>query len=113
MIFTTTDVLDGDRPVAEYLGVVVGKSVRGIVFTRDIFAKARDIFGGRVRGYEKELDQAFKEAFEDLVETANKLGADAVLGLRCAVESVGEGGKLLLVSFIGTAVKLGERREKP
>jgi len=46
MVFTTTETVQG-KEISEYLGIVVGKAVKGIVFVRDIFAKVRDVVGGR------------------------------------------------------------------
>ena len=54
---------------------------------RDYFAKIRDIVGGRSAAYEKAMNQARRLAFNDLMETAASLGANAVIGidLNCGV----------------------------
>lgn len=109
MIFTTTDTVEG-REVVEYLGVVVGKTVKGIVFVRDIFAQVRDVVGGRVKSYEKEVESAIETAFNEMAEAARKLGADAVVGVRCDLEALGERGTLVTVVFTGTAVRLRDAR---
>lgn len=105
VIVTTCERIEG-RKVVRYLGVVTGASVRGVVFYKDLVGKIKDVFGGRVGSYEKELKKAMEEAFADLVETAEKEGADAVIGLSCDMEAVGEHGTILAVVFTGTAVKL-------
>lgn len=105
MLVTTGDAVQGWK-VVRYLGVVTGTSVRGVVFYKDLVGKIKDVFGGRIGGYERELEKATKEAFENMVKSAEKEGADAVIGVRCDVEAVGENGTILAVLFCGTAVKL-------
>jgi len=105
LIYTTSDIVEG-REIAEYLGIVVGKAVKGVVFVRDIFAKVRDVVGGRVKSYEKELESAIEAAFNEMAEAAQKLNADAVVGIRCDLEALGEKGTLVGVVFTGTAVRL-------
>lgn len=104
MIITTTNGIEG-RPVTQYLGLVSGDAVVGANIFRDLFARVRDIVGGRAGGYEKALAGAKKAALEDLTEQAAALGADAVIGVDLDYESVGD--SMLMVSANGTAVKLG------
>jgi uncharacterized protein YbjQ (UPF0145 family) len=107
MILTTTDSVDG-RPVAQYLGIVSGDAVMGTNIVRDMFAGIRDIVGGRVGSYEKELRNAKRLALMALEEEAGRLGADAVVGLDLDYEVIGgDNDTLLMVSANGTAVKLG------
>ena len=105
MIFSTTDTVQG-KEISEYLGIVVGKAVKGIVFVKDIFAKVRDVVGGRVKSYEKEVESAVEAAFNEMADAARKLGADAVVGIRCELEPLGEKGTLIAIVFTGTAVRL-------
>ena len=104
MLMTTTDGVEG-RKVVEYLGIVSGDAVVGANIFRDLFAKVRDIVGGRAGGYEKALAGAKEAAMEDLAENAAALGADAVVGVDLDYESVGD--SMLMVSVNGTAVRLG------
>lgn len=111
MIFSTTERLEGYE-IEQYLGVVSGRAIQATAFTRDIFAKVKDTFGGRARGYEKDLDSALKKAFSEMARAAEELGADAVVGIKLDVEGLGEHGTLFLAVFVGTAVKLKQGREK-
>ena len=104
MIVVTTDSVEGRR-VAEYLGVVSGDAIVGANMFRDLFARVRDVVGGRAGGYENALRGAKEAALEDLVEEANNLGADAVIGVDLDYESIGD--SMLMVSVNGTAVRLG------
>ena len=67
-----------------------------------------DITGGRSAGYERSLREARETATGEMVEEAEQMGADAVIGVDVDYESiqVGQGGSMLMVSASGTAVKL-------
>ncbi len=109
MITSTTHQIDG-RPVREYLGVVAGEAILGVNIFRDMFAGLRDIVGGRSGGYEKALVEAREVAMKELVQKAEKLGANAVVGIDIDYETITgskEGsGSMLMVSVSGTAVML-------
>ncbi len=103
MLTVTTDQIEGRR-IVEYLGIVSGDAIVGANMFRDFFAGIRDVVGGRVGGYEKALRGAKDAAFEDLIEDAQALGANAVVGVDLDYETVGE--SMLMVSANGTAVCL-------
>lgn len=103
MILSTTPTLEG-RTIREYKGIVVGEAILGANVFRDLFAGIRDIIGGRSGAYEKELAKAREIAFEELSERAQKLGANAVVGIDIDYEVVGQNGSMLMVSISGTAV---------
>lgn len=103
MLIVTTDRLEG-RKITEYLGVVSGDAVVGANVFRDLFARVRDVVGGRAGGYEKALRGAKEAALEDLAEEAGVLGANAVVGVDLDYESIGD--SMLMVSANGTAVRL-------
>lgn len=104
MLMTTTTSIEG-RPVREYLGVVTGESILGANIGRDIGAMFRNVTGGRVSGYEKELRNARDIALKEMEEVAAGLGADAIIGIDIDYETVG--GQMLMVTTSGTAVKFG------
>lgn len=106
MIITTTPQVEG-RPISRYCGVVTGEAIIGANIFSDMFAKVRDIVGGRAGAYEKALKTARREAFADLEHEADDAGADAVVGVDLDYEVIGETGSMLMVSVSGTAVKLG------
>ena len=105
MIISTTNSIEG-RPVRDYKGVVTGEAILGAHVFRDLFAGIRDIVGGRSGSYEKSLRQARQIALDELAEEAQKLGADAVIGVDLDYEVIGEKGSMLMVSASGTAVSL-------
>lgn len=106
MIVTTTPSVEG-RQVAEYLGVVTGEVIVGANIFKDLFAGIRDIVGGRAGSYESTLRDARREAFQELEAEANRVGANAVIGVDIDYEVLGNQSSMLMVTVSGTAVRLG------
>lgn len=105
MILTTTSTLQ-NRSIVEYCGVVSGEAILGANVFRDFFANIRDIIGGRAGAYEQSLRQAKDIAMKEMEQAAEKLGANAIIGIDLDYETIGEG--MLMVSASGTAVKCAE-----
>jgi uncharacterized protein YbjQ (UPF0145 family) len=105
MITTTTPNIEG-RKITQYLGIVSGEAVVGANIFRDLFAKVRDIVGGRSGAYENVLADARVQALREMTEAAEKMGANAVVGVDLDYEVVGETSSMLMVTAAGTAVVL-------
>ena len=105
MIITTTPSIEG-KTITNYHGVVFGEVITGINFVKDFFASFRNIVGGRSESYEQELEHARSKAMEELEERAQRMGANAVVGIRIDTEVLGEGGNMLMVTASGTAVTI-------
>ncbi|RKF05133.1 uncharacterized protein YbjQ (UPF0145 family) [Tenacibaculum lutimaris] len=105
MILSTTPSLE-NKPAKEYLGIVTGETIIGANVFKDFFASVRDIVGGRSGSYEKVLREAKEIAIKEMTERAERLGADAVVGIDLDYETVGASGGMLMVTASGTAIKL-------
>ena len=105
MIVTTTPSVEGFR-ISEYLGLLTGEAILGANLFKDVFARVRDIVGGRSAAYEGELRKAREIAVQELTAAAARLGAHAVVGVDLDYETVGQGGSMLMVTASGTAVRL-------
>ncbi|MBF7083283.1 YbjQ family protein [Desulfallas sp. Bu1-1] len=103
MILTTTPSVEGKK-IENYLGVVCGEAIMGANVIRDVFAAITDIVGGRSGAYEAKLAQAREIALEEMSAKAQRLGANAIVGIDIDYEVVREG--MLMVTASGTAVKL-------
>jgi uncharacterized protein YbjQ (UPF0145 family) len=103
MITTTTPNIEG-KQITQYLGVVSSQTIIGANIFKDILGGLRDIFGGRSGTYEKVLDEAKQHAMRELIEKAQSMGANAVVGIDLDYETVGANGSMLMVSASGTAV---------
>jgi uncharacterized protein YbjQ (UPF0145 family) len=111
MIVTTTDVIQG-AVIEAYLGIVTAEVVYGSNFLRDFFAGIRDVIGGRTGSYERLFEKGQQDAIAELQQRAQRLGADAVIGIEIdtGTINVDQKGALLLITATGTAVKLGRSR---
>jgi uncharacterized protein YbjQ (UPF0145 family) len=102
MIISTTHQLEG-QPIRDYLGIVVGESIIATNIMRDMMAGLRDIVGGRSGAYEEKMREARDIAVREMVEDAEGLGANAVVGVDIDYETIGN--NMMMVSASGTAVK--------
>jgi uncharacterized protein YbjQ (UPF0145 family) len=111
MIVTTTDIIQG-ATIEAYLGIVTAEVVYGTNALRDFFAGIRDVVGGRTGSYERVFEKGQQEAIAELQKRAQRLGADAVIGIEIdtGTINVDQKGALLLITATGTAVKLAIRR---
>lgn len=103
MLITTTSTLQ-DKNITQYHGIVSGEAILGANIFKDLFAGIRDIVGGRSAAYEKELRKAKDTAMDEMVAEAQRLGANAVIGVDLDYETVGQNGSMLMVTAAGTAV---------
>lgn len=110
MLMSTTGTIDGFR-ITKYLGLVDADAILGANMARDMLAGLRDMVGGRVGSYEKVFAEAKRKAIAELTSKASMLKANAVVGiaLSCETIQVEGGGNIMMVSAIGTAVKIVER----
>ena len=104
MIITSTDSVPGKK-IKEILGVVKGNTVRSRHIGRDIMAGFKNIIGGEIKSYTDMITKARDEAYNRMVNEAQKLGADAVVNVRFMTSAVMQGASEMLA--YGTAVKLG------
>ena len=101
LIVSTTSTLQG-KTIKEYRGVVFGDVVSGIHFIKDFTASITNIVGGRAEEYEEELVNARADAINEMMGRAQKIGANALIGVRIEVETLGEA--MIMVTASGTAV---------
>lgn len=102
MIVTTTNNIER-KQISNYLGIVTGETIIGANFVKDIFASVRDFVGGRSSSYEKVLFQAKETALQEMQNRAEKLGANAVIGVDLDFETI---NNMIMVTASGTAVKI-------
>ncbi|WP_119309883.1 heavy metal-binding domain-containing protein [Cohaesibacter haloalkalitolerans] len=103
MLITTTPNVEG-HAIVEYKGLVNGEAILGANVFKDFFAGIRDIVGGRSGAYESELQRAREIAVDEMTQYAQRLGANAIIGVDVDYETVGDRGSMLMVAASGTAV---------
>jgi len=87
----------------EALDCVRGTVVYSKNLGRDFMAGMKGLVGGEIVGYTEMLNEARQIATKRMVDAAEALGADAVVGMRYSSASLMQGAAEVVV--YGTAVK--------
>jgi len=103
MILVTTSSIEG-KAIQETLGLVRGNTIRARHIGRDIMAGLRTIVGGEIKEYTTMLGQARDQAIERMMNQAEKLGANAIVGVRFTTSQTMSGAAEILA--YGTAVRI-------
>ena len=101
MLIVTTNDVPGQR-VVKTLGVVRGITVRSRNALSDVVGGVQSMLGGRVGAYVKLAEAARAEAYDELIEHARAMGANAVLAMRYDANEIMPG--ITEVLAYGTAV---------
>ena len=100
IVVTTSEV--SDMRIVRTLGLVRGNTIRARHLGKDILALLRNVAGGEIHEYTKMLAEAREQAIHRLLEEAEALGANAVVGLRFQTSMIQAGAAEMLC--YGTAV---------
>ncbi|MCQ2578556.1 MAG: YbjQ family protein [Treponema sp.] len=87
----------------EVLGIVKGTIVQTKNFGRDFMAGMKTLVGGEIKGYTEMLNEARQIATKRMVDEAEALNADAVVGIHYGSSTVMQGAAEIIA--YGTAVK--------
>lgn len=98
---TTTFTFDGFK-VIKNLGLVRGITVRSRSIIGNIGAGFQILFGGNISIYQELCERARQDAYEIMIQHANQMGANAVIGMRYDANEVTAGVTEVLA--YGTAV---------
>jgi uncharacterized protein YbjQ (UPF0145 family) len=101
MILATTDIIAGKK-VTKVLGLVRGNTIRARNIGRDIMAGFKNIVGGEITDYTKMMAESREQSIDRMIEDAESLGANGVVGIRFTTASMMQNSAELLV--YGTAV---------
>lgn len=105
MILVTTDAIPGYRTI-KVLGLVRGNTIRARHLGHDVMAALRNLVGGEIVDYTKMLAESREQAIDRMVEQAQGLGANAIVGIRFITAAI-MGGAAELLAY-GTAVIVEE-----
>lgn len=103
MIVSTANEVPGAE-TAEVLGIARGNTIRARHLGRDIMAGLKGVVGGEVESYTKLMAESREQAIARMIEHAEALGADAIVGMRIATSVLMTTAAEILA--YGTAVKL-------
>ena len=101
MLIVTTEAINGKN--LEVLGMVKGSTIQTVNALRDIGAGFKTLVGGELKKYNEMMDKARQIATERMVEEAQRLGADAIVGARYATSAIMQSAAEVMA--YGTAVK--------
>ena len=101
MILATIDSIPGKN--FEVLGMVKGTIVQSKNFGRDFMAAMKTLVGGEIKGYTEMLTEARQIATKRMVDEAEALHADAIVGVRYGSSAVMQNAAEVVA--YGTAVK--------
>lgn len=88
MQVTTTFTLEGYQ-ISEYKGLVRGIVVRAPTISQGIMGGLKSIIGGQIGAYAEMCEQAREQAYDRLIEHAQGMGANAIIGLSYDTSDVG------------------------
>ncbi len=103
MFVTTTFDIEGYR-ITEYKGLVRGITVRSPTIAQGLLGGLKTIIGGKIGAYTEMCEQARQHAYDSLVQHAQQLGANAIVGVRYDASDVGAQQSATEVLCYGTAV---------
>jgi uncharacterized protein YbjQ (UPF0145 family) len=101
---STTFGIEGYR-VTRTLGVVRGVTVRSRSVLGNVGAQIQTLFGGNISIFTELCEKARQEAFDLMLQHAQQVGANAVIGIHYDANEVMEG--VTEVLCYGTAVVAG------
>ncbi len=105
LVSTTFDIQG--RRIREFKGLVRGITVRAPTIGQGILGGLKSIIGGQIGAYTEMCEQARQTAYDLMVQHAQQVGANAILGVRYDASDVG-GGRSASTEVLcyGTAVVL-------
>lgn len=102
MLLLNIEYIPGKKIQA--LGIAKGSVVQSKNFGKDFMAGMKTLVGGEIESYTEMLNEARQIATKRMVDNAEGMGADAVIGVRYASSSVMQGAAE--VTAYGTAVRV-------
>ena len=105
-VILTTAYEVSNRGIDHEIEIITSECVYGMNVFREMFAGARNFFGGRSKASQKVLNDLRETCLYELKALAYEKGADAVIAIDLDYSEF-SGGMLFLVAS-GTAVKLKE-----
>ena len=101
MLLVTTETIAGKE--LELLGLVKGSTIQSKNIGRDITQGLKTLVGGELKSYTDMMNQARQIATNRMIEEAQALGADAIVGVRYTSFSILQGAAEVMA--YGTAAK--------
>ena len=78
MLVVTSPDIPGKK-IVKTLGIVKGNTIRARHIGKDILAAFKNIVGGEIQEYTKLMAESREQAIDRMIESAEKMGANAVI----------------------------------
>jgi len=101
MLVVTSPEIPGKK-IVKTLGIVKGNTIRARHIGKDILAVFKNIVGGEIQEYTKLMAESREQAIDRMIESAEKMGANAIISVSTTTSVITQGAAELLV--LGTAV---------
>lgn len=101
MIITTSDSVPG-RTIVRTIGYVSGNSVKARHIGSNFMAGLKSIVGGDINQFAALMNDTRQQAIDRMVQQAEAMGANAIIGMRLATSEIMQGCSELCA--YGTAV---------
>ncbi len=105
MTLVSIDTIPGRE--FEVLGIVKGTIVQTKNFGKDFMAGMKTLVGGDITGYTEMLTEARQIATKRMVDEAEAISADAIVGVRYCSSQIMQGAAEVIA--YGTAVRFIEK----
>jgi len=94
------------KKIVKTLGLVKGNTIRARHIGKDILAVFRNIVGGEIHEYTKLMAESREQAIDRMTESAEQMGANAVISVSSTTSMISQGAAELMV--FGTAVVIAD-----
>ena len=101
MLVVTSPDIPGKK-IVKTLGLVKGNTIRARHLGKDILASFKNLVGGEIQEYTKLMAESREQAIDRMIESAEQMGANAIISLTTTTSVISQGAAELLV--LGTAV---------
>ena len=103
MILVSSPSVPGKK-IVKTLGLVKGNTIRARHIGKDVLAVFRNIVGGEIHEYTKLMAESREQAIDRMIESAEKMGANAIISVSSTPSMISQGAAELMV--LGTAVQI-------
>ena len=103
MILVSSPSVPGKK-IVKTLGLVKGNTIRARHIGKDVLAVFRNIVGGEIHEYTKLMAESREQAIDRMIESAEKMGANAIISVSSTTAMISPGAADLMV--LGTAVQI-------
>jgi uncharacterized protein YbjQ (UPF0145 family) len=100
LVVTSPDI--PGKKIVKTLGIVKGNTIRARHIGKDILAAFKNIVGGEIQEYTKLMAESREQAIDRMIESAEQMGANAIISTNTTTSVISQGAAELLV--LGTAV---------